>query len=137
MVEADARGKPDNRISVTYNLTQTMKVSDEVKVLVVRDRDFFDSVNSLKSLRDAGAARAVYSGGSGDQGTMRLDDGKILTMRYIELEEMERIMEKDTFGGMNEELKTLAKGCIRSYLYNARPLPYPEKPRFIPSRFVP
>lgn len=125
---AAVQGKPDNRIEAIVNLSNGFQVSDEVKVLIVRRMDFFDSVNTLQYLRNAGASQAVYSGGSGADGVMRLADGKNFAMRYIEADEMEDFIEKDTFGGMSEELKTLAKSYIRSYLYNSRPLPYPEKP---------
>src|SRR5690606_39484640 len=55
----------------------------------------------------------VCSSDVGAGGVMQLADGKIFAMRYIEIDEMEDLIEKDEFGGMSQELITLAKGYIR------------------------
>ena len=127
--DADARGKPDNRLEVKVQFPHGQPISDEVKLLVVREQSFFHMVHMMSHLRQAGASEAVYGGGTGSGGQLRLDDGKIFTMRYIPLEEMEEILKEEAFSRLPMDLKVLAKAYIYSYLYNSRPNGVePEKP---------
>jgi hypothetical protein len=127
--DADVAGKPDARLSIEVRLPNGPTVKDEVKLLIVRERDFFHMVHLMPQLRQAGASQAVYGGGTGSGGTMHLSDGKNFTMRYIPIEEMQKILENETFSALPADLKGFARSYILSHLYNYRPNGVdPEKP---------